>query len=384
MTGSSRAKRWRLDKDAVDNAVADALRRRRANKSSQESADALPTAWRTRSITVQSWPKTHFAAVIASLVARVADSQANPLSLQKADGAVGRYSAASVWNIFYARARGEISVNRLKASPFVNGLYDQRKTLSRGWTDNDNGRRVDEIVGWMEELAATSPEQARAALDAFLFEVPDAEVASEAAFEFGDDLVPTEVLPFIEGFLARDAELGRRAQAFVAACLAMVHGVEAVYTPVSIHDPSRRVPGDASLTGGSFQLAAESKWQTIGPADLREFSETVAEKTDGGTALYGALVNADSGKPLATSWRHVTEVTGTLTSIYDDPATLFRDAIVWSGLPFGPAVVKFFGIYRHFLQRLEVRPSSIVEWDQCAESLNIVVLTGDDAEGELA
>lgn len=380
VTDKQQSGRWTLDLDAVDDTIADALRRRRAYRAVPERASALPEAWRARSQAVQSWPKTHFAAVVAGLVAKATDATANPLSLQVGDGSPGRYSASGVWGKFYARAHGEISVNRLKGRPFVNGLYDQRATLTRGWTANPNGARVDEIVGWMEELAEADVTEARQALDAFLFEVPDAEVFSQSTFEVGDDIAPSEFLSIVERFLERDAETGRRAQAFVAACLALVHGEGAVYTPVSVHDPSRRAPGDASVTGDGKVLAAEAKWDTIRQANLREFSDAVAERTEGGTAMYGALVNQDSGRPLADHWRDVTSATGTLTTIYDEPATMLRDAIVWSAKPFLEAVVEFFAVYRHFLQRLEVRPDTLDEWDDRADSLNIVVhrqATGD-------
>jgi len=373
MGGTDEEKKWRLDLDAVDGTVADALRRRKAYLAAPHRAEALPVVWRDRSRRVQSWPKTHFAAVIAGLVAKATDQEANPLSLQRGAGEPGRYSASGVWTKFYERARGETSVNGLKARPFVNGLYDQRQVLTRGWTDNENGARVDEVVGWMEELAEADPSEARNALDAFLLELPNAEVASQSIFEIGDDISPAEFLLLLEEFLARDAETGRRAQAFVAACLALIHGRDSVFTPVSVHDPSRKAPGDASVRGQGKALAAEAKWDTVREANLREFSESVAQRTEGGTAIYGALVNRDTGRPVAMHWREVTAASGTLTAIYDEPATLVRDAIVWSAKPFAEAVVEFFGLYRYFLEWIEVRNDTLEEWDASAERLNIVV-----------
>jgi hypothetical protein len=364
---------WRLDLEAVENNARDALRRRHAYRENPQAAENLPTIWRNRSLDIQANKhRTHFAAVITGLLARTSDSSANPLSLQTGKPTrIGRYSAQSVWARFYGVAQGVVSVNGLKSSPFVNGIYDQKKILERGWSDNANTATVDRIVGWMEEVAEYSHRQAEQALDAFLFEVPDAPSLDAIDYQALEQLSVAEVLSTIESFLIADTENGRRGQAFVAACLSLVHG-DQVTTPVSINDPSRKSPGDVWLVTETSALVAEAKQKTVRSSDIRAFAKEVGDRLPGGVAVYAALVNDDSQKPLVGDWRSISESQGVLTAIYDSPSALLRDAVVWSGRPFTPAVTALCSLIRRQLIHLAVAPTTIAAWDSTLEVLNMV------------
>ena len=365
---------WRLDLEAVENAARDALRRRQAYRQNPEAAVALPALWRDRSVEIQASKfRTHFAAVVTGLLARATDAAANPLSLQVGGkpAPLGRYSAQSVWARFYGVAQGTISVNGLKSSPFVNGIYDQKKLLERGWSDNANTATVDHIVGWMEEVAGYSPAQAEQALDAFLLEVADAPSLETVDYQALEQLSVVEVLLTFESFLIADTENGRRGQAFVAACLGLVHG-DSVQTPVSINDPSRKTPGDVWLVNDTSRLVAEAKQKTVRSSDIRSFAKEVGDRLPDGVAAYGALVNADSKKPLSGEWRRISESQGVLTAVYDSPAELLRDAVVWSGMAFTPAVTRLCGLLRRQLIHLAVAPTTITAWDEALSILNLV------------
>jgi hypothetical protein len=264
-----------------------------------------------------------------------------------------------------------VSVNGLKSSPFVNGIYDQKKILERGWSDNANTATVDRIVGWMEEVAEYSHRQAEQALDAFLFEVPDAPSLDAIDYQALEQLSVAEVLSTIESFLIADTENGRRGQAFVAACLSLVHG-DQVTTPVSINDPSRKSPGDVWLVTETSALVAEAKQKTVRSSDIRAFAKEVGDRLPGGVAVYAALVNDDSQKPLVGDWRSISESQGVLTAIYDSPSALLRDAVVWSGRPFTPAVTALCSLIRRQLIHLAVAPTTIAAWDSTLEVLNMV------------
>lgn len=363
---------WRLDMEAVDNTIADALRRRVAHRGEGAITADLPDLWRERAREVLEWPRrTHFAAVICGLIAKVADPVANPLSLQVGqDRAVGRYNANAVWVKFYNRARASVAVNGLKTSPFVNGRYDQKPLLATDWGEDAMGREVAKVTRWMTELAGYDPARAQGALDAFLLEVPDAREVVTGEFEFNVDLAPEIVLQAIETFLAGDAEHGRRAQAFVAACLSLVHDDD-VWTPQSINDPSRRAPGDVTVTSNGKALAAEAKWRTVTVTELSEFADTVSTRVPGATVLYGALVNEDSGKPVDNEWRAITRSRDALTAVYDNPARLFRDAVIWSALPFPAAVARFCTRYLHYLQHIAVHESTVSQWLATAKGLGM-------------
>ncbi|MCF8526878.1 MAG: restriction endonuclease, SacI family [Candidatus Nanopelagicales bacterium] len=365
---------WHLDLEAVENAARDALRRRQAYRQNPAAAVTLPVLWRDRSVEIQaSRFRTHFAAVVTGLLARATDAAANPLSLQVGGKPtpLGRYSAQSVWARFYGVAQGSISVNGLKSSPFVNGVYDQKKLLERGWSDNANTATVDRLVGWMEEVAGFTRAQAEAALDAFLLEVPDAPSLATVDYQALEHLSVVEVLLTVENFLIADTENGRRGQAFVAACLSLVHGDD-VETPVSINDPSRKTPGDVWLVNDTSRLVAEAKQKTVRSSDVRSFAKEVGDRLPDGVAAYAALVNADSKKPLGSEWRAISETQGVLTAVYDSPAELLRDAVIWSGMAFTPAVTRLCGLMRRQLIHLAVAPSTLGAWDEALAIINVV------------
>lgn len=365
---------WHLDLEAVEDAARDALRRRRAYLGNPGAADSLPGVWRERSVEIQSNKyRTHFAAVVTGLLARATDAEANPLSLQVGGRPAqpGRYSAQSVWARFYAVAQGSISVNGLKSSPFVNGVYDQKKLLERGWSDNENTATVDRLVGWMEEVAGLTRAQAESALDGFLLEVPDAPSVETVDYRALEYLSVPEVLLTVENFLIADTENGRRGQALVAACLSLVHG-EDVETPVSINDPSRRTPGDVWLINDASRLVAEAKQKTVRSSDIRSFAKEVGDRLPDGVAAYAALVNADSKKPLGGEWRTISDTQGVLTAIYDSPAELLRDAVIWSGMAFTPAVTRLCGLLRRQLIHLDVSPSTLAALDEALAVIRVV------------
>ncbi len=367
----SGASPWRLDLEAVDNTVADALRQRRALLRPDADRSHLPRVWRDRAGIVLGWPRrTHFAPVITGLLARATDKDANPSSLQRGHGALGMYSAASVWAKFYDRAARQISVNGLKRHPFVNGLYDQKRKLERDWADNENAREVSTIVDWMDEVALMTPEQARTALWAFLLEVPDAVAAVDGVFTPVCAFTPRQLFDMVCEFLNGDAEDGRRAQAFVAACLETMHPGQ-VSTPRSVNDPSRRSPGDVYAYSGELAVFAEAKWKTVTVTDVEQFGHEVAARVPGAIAIYAALVNADSGKPLAGIDDLVSDHTGILMRVYDAPEPLLRDALAWAGRPFAVSATAFLAHFLRFLQHIGVAAATVQAFLDAASALGV-------------
>lgn len=372
---------WRLSLDAVDNTVADALRQRKAFLTHGADQSRLPEVWRVRAQTVLGWTRrTHFATVMAGLLARATDESANPLCLQLGDRSIGRYSAASVWQKYYDRAAGEgVSVNGLKRSPFVNGVYDQKKDLERGWANNENSREVDQVVEWMEDLATLDKASAMLALCAFLIEVPDAAQALDGEFTVTHAVDPVALFSAVKAFLDGDAEDGRRAQAFVAACLATVHP-DKVDMPRSVNDPSRRAPGDAYANEDGLALFAEAKWKTVSQADLEQFSNEVGARVPGAIAMYAALVNADSRKPVADLESVVTANTKTLTAIYDSPEALLRSALVWSAKPLDEGVTEFLGHFLEYLEHIDVAPATMTKFLEVAQGLGVTFTPAEPPE----
>jgi hypothetical protein len=239
---------------------------------------------------------------------------------------------------------------------------------------------VQSVYRWLEELSRLSQADAVLALDAFLVEVPDQ--AEHSALELlATRLVkPEEAFVAIEEFIIADTEHGRRGQAFMVACLNLLHGDE-VETPESVNDPSRTSLGDATLRTRDKLQGIEAKQKIVSASHVRDTAKQLAEKAQDATLEYGALVNALDGKPLAANWREITKATGVLTVIHDDPATLLRDAIVASGKPFTAALVEVCENYYSRLAYVGVKEATLREWLDVMETLG-VRRDGDSAPEE--
>lgn len=364
---------WKLNLVAVENTTRDALRRRRAYRNSEAAAARLDPVWRARSATVQNWKyRTHFAAAVSGLLAKVTDAEANPLSLQlgKLPAQRGRYSAASVWKRFFDIAHGQIDMNGLKGSPFVNGIYDQKRLLERGWADNANTAQVDELVGWMEELANYEPQEALRALDSFLYEVPDARTTQSLSTVAIENVNPLAVLSAFAVFANSDTENGRRGQALALACMKLVVGPHAK-GPRSVNDPSRRVPGDFYAVELGSWISGEAKQKTVGRSEIESFAESVGLLLPDAPAIYAALVNHESERHMREEWLSVTEHTGTLLTVFDSPQELVRDALVWAGRPLSQSVPELCSIYFECLQHLDVASATLADWREVCADLGI-------------
>ncbi len=318
--------------------------------------------------------------MLTGLIAKAADAQADPRSLKVVAGptSIGRYSAAVVWKSFYDRAvPAGLDLGGLKAAPHNNQPYMSMKYID-GKTDStkpDTIKAVATLYDWLTELNALDQAAAQDALDAFLLAVPDAATVTRVALGATRDIVPEEVFEAVSYFINADTENGRRGQAFLAACLQVVHG-EDVETPASINDPSRNSLGDATIRRSGKLLGAESKQRIVTVAEVRNTAKELHRREPDASLVYGAFVNGEDGTPLAGHWRTITQQTGTVTVLHDDPASLLRDAIVWSALPMPVAVVRFTRLFFLALAHLEVRQATLGEW------LAVAAEFGVDVNGE--
>lgn len=369
--------------EAVDQTVAAALLRRKAYRRPNQDLSHLPSLWRERARQALAWKyRTHFGILVTGLVARASDASKNPMCLQVADdlGETDRFNPTAVWQTFYARAvQAGVATNGLKKAPHNNATYWRMGATVLRTPISKNPKTieyVEHVHDWLQELGTLNKDEAVAALDAFLVEVPDQ--AEHSALELlATRLVrPEEAFVAVEEFIVSDTENGRRGQAFMVACLNLLHGNE-VQTAESVHDPSRTSLGDATLRTEEKLQGVEAKQKLVKAAEVRRTAEELATKAQDATLEYGALANGLDGQPLSHNWREITKATGVLTVIHDDPATMLRDVIIASGKPFTSALVEVFEHYYNSLAHVGVKEATLAEWLDVTETLGVKLTTGE-------
>lgn len=373
---------WKLDTHEVRVTVDEALRQRRADRS---NARYTPDeTWVGIAREAYAWDaRTNFAAILTGLIARATDARADARSLQTTNPNGLGYSAASVWKTFYLQAT-DLDLRRLKGVPFNNSPYSGKKVIALSWNNvkttlRPQFERLNEILHHVNSLDSGG---VKSALRAFLSQVPNAVGAGDLNAEIvegGIDL--RELFPSVERFLLDNSENGRRGQALVAACFALVHGKMHVETPESVNDPSRNTAGDVRVLDRESRKGhySEAKQRLIQAKDLSSFAEEVRGVDEVGTASYAALVN-DSDRVRAAGsrislpgWKEILDNQGVLMAIWESPANILRDAIIWSGLQIDDAVPRFAEFYAYYLDYVEVEADTLETWREFAETFGVVL-----------
>lgn len=347
-----------------------------------------PNAWAGISKEVYAWPqaKTYLAAILCGLLARSVSASADPLALQVSDASdSGSYNAHAVWEIIRGHAQGRVFLRNLKGLPFNNSPFNGKKRIATDWGNVSprNRDKLSRTVELLDQVAAMDTDEAREALRSFLIAAPDPPTSDVFGASVGVQGVDLNALfEEIEMFLQDNAENGRRGQALTAACFALLHG-DVVDTPQSIHDPSRTSPGDVRVVRSEpprLALFAEAKQKIVQGEALSSFATEVHAFDPQGVTGYAALVNervAAAGRARREvslpHWRQILNDTGTLMAVWDNPADLIRDAIVWSALDVRTAVARLAALYEHYLMHVEVDQKTIPQWRAAAARFGVTL-----------
>lgn len=378
--------RWHLALVKAEAVVEQALAQREADRANTAFE---ANEWARIAVEVYAWKraKTYLAAVLCGLVARSTDSKANPLSLQVGDDEDFRgYAATSLWQTIQVIAQGRIDLQQLKSQPFNNSPFSGKRFLSTEWENVASYNRpvLARTVELMELVATMSQSEAASALRSFLWAVPDAPDARAIKVDLdGSHVDLPAFFEALERFLLDDGENGRRAQAMVAASLAMVHPNH-VDTPQSVNDPSRTLPGDVRVVdtaNGSSMLGlfAEAKQKVTPPEWLDQFADEINNRGPGGVSAYGALVNkrvlarSRRAEPLP-NWRDILRDKGVLMTVWDNPSDMVREALVWSGLNATAGVGRFVTLYAFYLRHVEVGEPTVQDWVGQAKDFGVAIV----------
>jgi hypothetical protein len=229
-------------------------------------------------------PKTYLASLATALVARSTSSKIDATALMR-DAGPGGYSAATVAKELYQFCSDRsIPMKNIGPVPLNNSPFTGKRTVDPAWPN---------VAIWARPHLVFL----RTALDkANELSRGEAELAAAVLFRQRLGIAkPAERLPLASpvdaadafrriaataaAFIAEDTESGRRGQAFVAACLSLVHPV---VESARINDPSRKHPGDVrGLRDGKTLIYLEFKdssqhldligvsWQDVDDRDCR-------------------------------------------------------------------------------------------------------------------
>jgi len=129
-------------------------------------------------------------------------------------------------------------------------------------------------------------------------------------------------------------------------------------------------------------MYAEAKQKYTSPEWVDQFATEIKEKDPAGTGAYAALVNeraTSRGRRVSElpHWREVLRQSGVLMTIWNNPADMVRDAIIWSGLEVPEAVATFVDLYAKYLRHVEVEPSTVDAWIGRAAGFGVVFLRSE-------
>ena len=343
----------------------------------------LDATWMKNCVTAYSWgTRSPTALFLCGLLARATDSLVDPLSIQEGSGEYG-YNAAGLWaNVIVKHASGTVSLRRLKNVPFNNSPFNGKRRLETNWMNvsQANIEVVSSLHAFLSDVARMSTNEAETALLSALLKAPAPEKRVDTVTTGRDARYPLllSLVAFadaVTNFIALNSDDGRRAQAFVAACMEVTLPGRTT-TPASIHDPSRTSPGDVKslLAAGADDVGpwfVEVKDKVVRLTTVETFLKDVHDYDPEATAGYAALANTPQAeaalpdKSRIPSGPDLTRSTGVAVVVWKSPLEILTQAVSWSGLPVSTALWLCAHAYLRWLDHIDTgKNRSLEEWRQ--------------------
>lgn len=324
--------------------------------------------------------RTPLALLLCGLLARATDANVDPLSIQANSGDYG-YNAAGLWkDVIFKHASGRISLRKLKNVPLNNSPFNGKRRLETNWQNTSSVSKdvLSELHEMLTQVDAMSPSQAEAALLTVFLVAPDpAEVVGRAKPR--QDVSYPQLVSLVEftdavgNFISLNSDDGRRAQAFVTACLEVALP-DRITTPASINDPSRNLPGDVkSLLSAEAKAAGplfvEVKDKLARRPDVEQFIKEVQSYDGQASAGYAALANTPAAESAVALHSQIppaeelTKSTGIPVVVWKSPLEMLAQATTWSGLPTSEAIWRCAHNYLKWLDHLDTgKNDSPADW----------------------
>lgn len=359
----------------------------------------LSGEWITHGRTAYQWKvRSPLALLLCGLLARATDASVDPLSIQANSGDYG-YNAAGLWkDVIVKHASGRISLRKLKSVPLNNSPFNGKRRLETNWqnTSSTSKEVITELHEMLTEVDGMSPSQAEAALLAVFLVAPDEAGMARGARSRQDTSYPqlvslVEFADSVTNFISLNSDDGRRAQAFVTACLEVALA-DRITTPASINDPSRNSPGDVkSLLSVEAKdagpLFVEVKDKLARRPEVEQFIKEVQSYDGQASAGYAALANTPAAEGAVALHSQIPAVeeliksTGIPLVVWKSPLELLSQAAIWSGLPTSEVVWLCAHNYLKWLDHLDTgKNDSPADWEQ--RILSMGFLDGDVADDD--
>ncbi|MGW1760984.1 restriction endonuclease, SacI family [Streptomyces mirabilis] len=352
------------------------------------SDEHLPSEWITRTRKVgQAKNGTNTPMLGTALLAKATNKLVNALALQTK---VHRgYSARGVAKnvLVPACVEHEIDLRTTGAEPLNNHPFYQQEMVVPSLIPESKPvarAELEYLVECLQSADFLEDESALRALAAFLrVRIEDGNKATVLELDAGS-LTLSVLSDLATDFININREGGRRGQAFVAACLDLVHpGM--VYAD-SINDPSRNVPGDVAIKippgaqgaaqDGLFEsdtpapvstadytvvLSAEAKQKAVSQSEILQFVERLAVAGIG-KGLYVAVEPNQADLEPDKLTMLAQERNGILLEVVSDPKRLLATAIQWSPLPLAECLKRFPQLLVQRLKDFHCGKDSQQEW----------------------
>ena len=357
----------------------------------------LSGEWITNGRTAYQWKvRSPLALLFCGLLARATDANVDPLSIQANSGDYG-YNAAGLWkDVIVKHASGRISLRKLKNAPLNNSPFNGKRRLETNWQNTSQASKevIPELHEMLTQVDAMCPSQAEAALLTVFLVAPDSAGTLGRATLRRDISYPqlvslVEFAESVANFISLNSDDGRRAQAFVTACLEVALP-DRILTPASVNDPSRKSPGDVrSLISAEVRdvgpLFVEVKDKLARRPEVEQFIKEVRSYDGQASAGYSALANspaAESAVPLHSqipAAEELTKSSGIPVVVWKSPLEMLTQAAAWSGLPTSKVVWICAHNYLKWLEHLDTgKNNSPAAWKK--RILSMGFLDGDLAD----
>lgn len=340
--------------------------------------------------------RSPLALLLCGLLARATDEKVDPLSIQANSGDYG-YNAAGLWkDVIVKHASGHISLRKLRNAPFNNSPFNGKRRLETNWqnTSSTSKEVITALHEMLVEVESMSPSQAEAALLAVFLVAPDSTGMVGKGRPRQDISYPqlvslVEFADTVANFISLNSDDGRRAQAFVTACLEVALP-DRITTPASINDPSRNSPGDVkSLLSAEAKhagpLFVEVKDKLARRPEVAQFIEEVQSYDGQASAAYAALANtpaAESAVALHSQIPAAEELArsaGIPVVVWKSPLEMLTQATAWTGLPASEVIWLCAHKYLKWLDHLDTgKHNSPADWQR--HMLSMGFLDGDLAD----
>jgi hypothetical protein len=319
--------------------------------------------------------RTHIAFLGTSILARSLDRGAD-LRIVKPSHARGNANAYSARSLCHgtlvplsAELGFSLGVNGrepLNNQPYFRMVYLGDATPVRGTAK----AAFDYMVGMVDELQGSSPDNARLALRAFIavrrrYQRRYTETLARSAIS------PEKLISAIRQLVSEDSEGGRRAQAVVAGLLDVVEGSGRVESG-RVNDPSRHYPGDVAVLATEgvetdariYEKALEVRDKPVRFSDVAVFGRTCVERGVREAAMV--LVSERQAQLDGREVREWSATAGVSMTLFTSWAEFAEQCLFWAPSAKPEAALMAVDTIRDRLIEVEASPKAVEMWEALA------------------